>query len=165
MLNKKSLVGALATLVLVPTVLVGCSSGSGTPSEPTPGAQSARPAELATKINACLREKGYDVDDGAVSEGSAALSVPEGADPERYLADQAACAERVNPGAGSGQAEGSAPSAPSAQEQQAVGACMRENGFPDYSDGDGAEQHAGAAGFDETFERCTSDAGSRGAGE
>lgn len=155
MLNKKTVVGALATLVLLPAVLVGCSSGPDASSKPTSTAQSTDRTELSSKINACMREKGYDVEDAPESKNSSQIEVPAGADPERYNADLEACGDKVDPGsAGQGAQEVD----PTAQQKAAFGKCMRDNGFPDYSDDGDDPKGSEAEGFEKTFSACASKA-------
>lgn len=145
---------AAAALLVVGGSLAGCSASGGTsdPSGPTGGATtSAKDRSLA--INACLRDKGYDVSDDRVSDSGVGFSIPEGADQDRFLADSEECAGDAPGSAAAGAASG-------AQVQDlgpAFAKCVREGGFADFPDD--PEAQAGYTptdehGYRERVEAC-----------
>jgi hypothetical protein len=136
--------GAVLALLLVPALLAGCSShGSGSGRTPGPGASPSGASSAGApraagapaspgEVGACMRDRGYDVDDSDFAGGGGAgeqVSVPQGVDPDRWTADLVRCS-------------GGAADAPAAQPlpgmdelRREAAACIRAGGFPDYPDG------------------------------
>lgn len=151
---------AAAALLVVGGTLAGCSASGGTSgtSGPTGGATASAKATTSAKdrslaINACLRDKGYDVSDERVSDSGSGFSIPEGADQDRFLADSEECAGDAPGSAAAGAASG-------AQVQDlgpAFAKCVREGGFDDFPDDPEAQAEytpIDAHGYQECVEAC-----------
>ncbi|PZE86219.1 hypothetical protein [Curtobacterium sp. MCBD17_032] len=119
-------------LLLVPTLLTGCSSAPHDDTRPPISDSPSPSAASAAEVGACMRDRGHDVDDSQFAESGgsrAQVSVPEGVDPDRWVADLDACS-------------GGAADAPAAEPvpgwdalTRKAAACIRDGGFPDYPDG------------------------------
>ncbi|WP_420366349.1 hypothetical protein AAEP80_06055 [Curtobacterium sp. L3-7] len=123
--NKTKTIALVAGLLLLPGLLVACSSNAPTVRESASGA-----GQKGATIAECMRGKGYDMADP--SGKSETISVPEGVDQEQWSADLTECA-----GAGSGAGDGVQAAKPMAgmeEQLQQAAKCIRENGFADYPD-------------------------------
>lgn len=145
---------AIAGLALLPGLLTACSSPGGADAADTPA-----PGADAAKIGACLRDKGYDVDDSQFSGDEVELAPPAGADPAAYITDLKACSPEDGPAADT--PERQAAQAENAKRDVAFSACIRGEGFDDYPDGQQERLHyepSDPAAFAEVEQTCAKQA-------
>ncbi|PZF57708.1 hypothetical protein DEJ23_06080 [Curtobacterium sp. MCSS17_008] len=152
-LSRRATIAA-AVLLLVGGGLTACSSTGGA-TDPTPSASGTTTSvkDRTLAINQCLRDKGYAVSDEGAGDDGHKFSVPEGADPDQYLADAAECADKV-PGGGAVGVTGPAQSSGSSPE---FAECLRDGGFPDFPDDPEAQteyQPGDEQGYEQRVERC-----------
>lgn len=152
---------ALTVLLLVPGLLAGCTGTAGTTTSPT-SATSRSAAPDAGAVGDCMRSKGYDFDDDELGIGgggsSAKVSAPDGVDAQRWATDLLGCSG-VDERAGAGGAATAAPG--SAEAERKTVACIRDNGFPDYPDGDDERRSyrpADQDAFDRVAQDCDDEA-------
>ena len=126
--SSRTVVTVLATAILVPAALSGCSDGS-TDSSRGDGPDLTKRTQYAQ----CMRDKGYDEKDPDPNAKSEQLAMPAGVDPTKYSADMDACSEKAGLTAGNS-ADPAKPDASAVEERRAIGACVREKGFGDYPD-------------------------------
>jgi hypothetical protein len=169
-------IGAVLALLLVPALLVGCSSspsdtgatpGAGTSGGSSSGSTGASgttgSAVSPGELGKCMRDRGYDVEDSEFETGGdagARFSAPEGVDAEQYSADLVECSG----GAADGQAAKPLPG--SDERNRKAAACIRAGGFPDYPDGI-EEERKWTPPDEDTFDRVAKkcDAEAFGTGE
>lgn len=112
-------------------LLAACASApdaSDAADAPTPG------TGYSAALGSCLRDAGHDVDDADLVPG--VVAVPDGVDPESYMADFDRCRGELPPELGGGAPpEVSADDVAARQEAGlAIARCVREAGFPDFAD-------------------------------
>ncbi len=129
MRTRATMLSAVATVLLVPTLLTACSSSPDGADAPT-----ANDGQVGLALASCMRDHGYDFADPD-SGAPAQLSVPEGVDPDAYQADLKECLAS-GPVADSGAKAQQLPGA--AERERAYGECIVEAGFDDFPD-DSAE--------------------------
>jgi len=131
MTRRPTLIAVTAAVLLLPGLLTACSSGSGPGSDdsPTTGAVPTPASQRAGEVGSCMRDKGYDFDDSALTGGDFTLAAPEGVDPQQYAQDLGTCSG--NPDTGGVDVS----NVPPGPEDLAFAKCIRDNGFDDYPDG------------------------------
>lgn len=131
MTRRPTLIAVAAAVLLLPGLLTACSSGSGSGSDdsPTTGAVPTPASQRAGEVGSCMRDKGYDFDDSALTGGDFTLAAPEGVDPQQYAQDLGTCSG--NPDTGGVDVS----NVPPGPEDLAFAKCIRDNGFDDYPDG------------------------------
>lgn len=122
-----------ATAVIVAAVLLAsCSSTENSRDRSAGSSSSAQRARLDAAQ--CLRDKGYDVPDPGSED--AEVAVPEGADPDRYLQDSAACDAAA--GLDGAAADAEEPESLTAAVAPQIAECMRDAGYPDFPEDEDA---------------------------
>jgi len=153
MTRRPTLIAVAAAVLLLPGLLTACSSGSD--DSTTTGAAPTPASERAGEVGSCMRDKGYDFDDSALTGGDFTIAPPDGVDPQQYAQDLGTCSG--NPDTGAGDAADAAP----APEELAFASCIRGNGFDDYPDGQQARSQyhpADAAAFAQVETTCATKA-------
>jgi hypothetical protein len=142
-------VRAVLALVLLPALLAGCASG---PRDGAPDAATSAPsasAASAAQVGACMRDRGYDVDDSqfaADDPAGAQVTVPDGVDADRWAADLVSCS------GGAADAPAAQPLPGDDERRRRSAACIRDGGFADYPD-DLDEQRRWQPADADAFER------------
>lgn len=145
----------VAAVLLLPGLLTACST-----SAPADGVTTAKGSSSAgSSLAACMRGKGYDMEDPSSAGSTQSLSAPEGVDADQWKADLTTCLD--SGGAGEAEYKPAKPM-PGLEEAQAKATeCIRANGFEDYPD-DQAGQMAYKPSDEETFTgvitRCNEEA-------
>lgn len=148
--SRRTRLVALATAaLLLPTILTACSTAA-------PTDDKTRAGGGANGVAACMRDKGYDMQDQSSSASSAQVSVPDGVDAETWKRDLASCV-----GSGEGFRAGDAKpaeQAPGARQKSLESAkCLRDAGFTDYPDDEAHQaeyQPDDDAAFTEAAKAC-----------
>ncbi|WP_420363638.1 hypothetical protein AABM26_04690 [Curtobacterium aetherium] len=151
MTKTKHLLAAVALAAALPFTLVACSQGS-----PDAASTSASSDGIGARWGSCMRDAGFEVqdpDDDALRSGT--VTSPQGADQEAFTTAAQTCSKQVGvTGADSAQKQ------EWARQYEAVAACVRENGYPDFPeqpDGGinfGDYARAGEPKFQEVADRC-----------
>jgi hypothetical protein len=161
MKKRTILISTAAAVALLPGLLSSCSS---TPSSGSGGPSAANDAVAgAAKTAACMREKGFAVEDP--KDDGFTIGVPDGADRDAFFAALGEC-EPKREGAGDGGAPGTELSAEDRKRDQKEVTCIRDGGFEDYPDDlDARAQYEPAgdpAAFNDRLQKCAEDVGSQG---
>ncbi|NQX22368.1 hypothetical protein [Curtobacterium sp. VKM Ac-2852] len=149
--RTRSLMSAAAAAVLLPLLLVGCSD-TASDDDTTTAAGGAAPGVALAE---CMRDRGYDMPDPGTGGGSMQLSAPDGVDPEQYQEDLKGC---LDDSAAAGDAQAAQPMPGSEEIARKTAECLREQGFPDYPDGQDAQmrfQPDDQQAFDDAAGPCT----------
>jgi len=146
--KKTTTIALVAGLLLLPGLLVACSSNAPTVRESASGA-----GQKGSTIAECMRGKGYDMADP--SGKSETISVPKGVDQEQWSADLTECSGAAS-GAGDG-VQAAKPMAGMEKKMQQAAKCIRENGFADYPDDEAgwmSYEPGDQATFDDVAKTC-----------
>jgi hypothetical protein len=123
--RARSIVAVAAAVVLLPGLLTACSGGT-----PKAGETSASTTGGGTSLEACMREKGYDMPDHAPNQ-TQQLAAPDGVDLDQWRGDFDACAGDSD---GAGDVKPAKPMPGMEQKAGEVAKCIRDGGFSDYPD-------------------------------
>ena len=149
--SPKTVLTAMAAVVLLPGLLSACSSGGSSDQRQDTG--SALSSEGG--VTSCLRDKGYDMPAPSSNSQMLNLEAPKGVDSQQWDTDLKACMGD----------SGSAGESGFKQDHQlpadaiaSIASCIRENGFEDYPDDQDA-QNSYQPGDQDTFQKVSQSCG------